>query len=67
MAVGYKIYLHTNTDQPERHKYKMIIVQVQVKNLCPYLQYVRIFYKLDYIHPNLSINHTLTVRTGCLV
>jgi hypothetical protein len=22
-AVGYKIYLHTNTDQPERHKYKM--------------------------------------------
>jgi hypothetical protein len=23
MAVGYKIYLHTNTDQPERHKYKM--------------------------------------------
>jgi hypothetical protein len=20
MAVGYKIYLHTNTDQPERHK-----------------------------------------------
>jgi hypothetical protein len=21
--VGYKIYLHTNTDQPERHKYKM--------------------------------------------
>jgi hypothetical protein len=23
MAVGYKIYLHTNTDEPERHKYKM--------------------------------------------
>jgi hypothetical protein len=23
MAVGYKIYLHTNTDQLERHKYKM--------------------------------------------
>jgi hypothetical protein len=23
MAMGYKIYLHTNTDQPERHKYKM--------------------------------------------
>jgi hypothetical protein len=23
IAVGYKIYLHTNTDQPERHKYKM--------------------------------------------
>jgi hypothetical protein len=23
MAVGYKIYLHTNTDQPERHKYEM--------------------------------------------
>jgi hypothetical protein len=23
MAVGYKIYLHTNTDQPERHKHKM--------------------------------------------
>jgi hypothetical protein len=23
MAVGYKIYLHTNTDQPERRKYKM--------------------------------------------
>jgi hypothetical protein len=23
MVVGYKIYLHTNTDQPERHKYKM--------------------------------------------
>jgi hypothetical protein len=22
-AVGYKIYLHTNTDQPERHMYKM--------------------------------------------
>jgi hypothetical protein len=24
MAVGYKIYLHTNTDQPERHKCKMM-------------------------------------------
>jgi hypothetical protein len=23
MAVGYKIYLHTNTNQPERHKNKM--------------------------------------------
>jgi hypothetical protein len=23
MAMGYKIYLHTNTNQPERHKYKM--------------------------------------------
>jgi Tfp pilus assembly protein PilO len=23
MAVGYKIYLHTNTDQLEWHKYKM--------------------------------------------
>jgi hypothetical protein len=23
MAVVYKIYLHTNTDQPERHKYKI--------------------------------------------
>jgi hypothetical protein len=23
MAVGYNIYLNTNTDQPERHKYKM--------------------------------------------
>jgi hypothetical protein len=23
MAVGYKIYLHTNTDQPDRYKYKM--------------------------------------------
>jgi hypothetical protein len=23
MAVGYKIYLHTNTDQPELHMYKM--------------------------------------------
>jgi hypothetical protein len=23
MVVGYKIYLHTNTDQPERYKYKM--------------------------------------------
>jgi hypothetical protein len=23
MAVGYKVYLHTNTDQPERHKYRM--------------------------------------------
>jgi hypothetical protein len=23
MAVGCKIYLHTNTDHPERHKYKI--------------------------------------------
>jgi hypothetical protein len=23
MAVGYKIYLHTNTDQPEQHENKM--------------------------------------------
>jgi hypothetical protein len=23
MTVGYEIYLHTNTDQPERHKCKM--------------------------------------------
>jgi hypothetical protein len=23
MVVGYKIYIHTNTDQLERHKYKM--------------------------------------------
>jgi hypothetical protein len=23
MAVDYKIYLHTNTDQPEQYKYKM--------------------------------------------
>jgi hypothetical protein len=27
MAVGYKIYLHTNTDQLERHKYKMISIR----------------------------------------
>jgi len=27
MAVGYKIYLHTNTDQSERHKYKMILIR----------------------------------------
>jgi hypothetical protein len=27
MAVGCKIYLHTNTDQPERHKYKMISIR----------------------------------------
>jgi hypothetical protein len=27
MAVGYKIYLHTNTDQPERHKYKMKLIR----------------------------------------
>jgi hypothetical protein len=23
MAVGYKMYLHTSTDHPEQHKYKM--------------------------------------------
>jgi hypothetical protein len=27
MAVGYNIYLHTNTDQPERYKYKMKLIR----------------------------------------
>jgi hypothetical protein len=27
IAVGYKIYLHNNTDQPERHKYKMVLTR----------------------------------------
>jgi hypothetical protein len=27
MAVGYKIYLLANTDQLERHKYKMISIR----------------------------------------
>jgi uridine kinase len=30
MTVGYKIYLHTNTDQQERHKYKMIYLYVDM-------------------------------------
>jgi hypothetical protein len=32
MAVGYKIYLPTNTDQPERHKYKMKAVRKKIYN-----------------------------------
>jgi hypothetical protein len=30
MAVGYKINLHTNTDQLERHKYKMISISKNI-------------------------------------
>jgi hypothetical protein len=33
MAVGYKIYIHTNTDQPERHKYKMKSINMTRKNI----------------------------------
>jgi hypothetical protein len=41
MAMGYKIYQHTNTDQPKRHKYKKInqrnvnlmMMMVTVKNI----------------------------------
>jgi hypothetical protein len=33
MAVGYKIYLHTNTDQPEWYKYKMKSIEKYRKNV----------------------------------
>jgi hypothetical protein len=54
MAVGYKIYLHTNTDQPERHKHKMNIDNYD-DNDDVYLEY----YAGKGFHINHSCLHVL--------
>jgi hypothetical protein len=56
MAVGYKIYLHTNTDQPERHKYKMISIR---KNI--FMTKKSITYKVEHrLDSNKNKNKILT-------
>jgi hypothetical protein len=46
MAVGYKIYLHNNTDQPERHKYKMKAIRKIIHDWEKYN-----IYSLQWIRP----------------
>jgi uncharacterized membrane protein YqjE len=51
MAVGYEIYLHNNTDQPERHKYKM----KSIRKICSCLN------AYGYQHVNILVDICLYI------
>jgi hypothetical protein len=59
MAVGYKIYLHTNTDQPEQHQYKMI----SIKKICIKDEPDIVYRKVKTLHHAFLLNRRLIAHS----